>query len=50
MIVAAFPIDEVTIIDTWDMTGMRGTASHDWSVTDVFVPDRRVLFVPAAPC
>ena len=42
----AVRIEEVTIIDTWDMTGMRGTASHDWSVTNVFVPDRRVLFVP----
>jgi alkylation response protein AidB-like acyl-CoA dehydrogenase len=42
----AVPIEDVTIIDTWDMTGMRGTASHDWSVTDVFVPDRRVVFVP----
>jgi alkylation response protein AidB-like acyl-CoA dehydrogenase len=42
----AFPIDDVTIIDTWDMTGMRGTGSHDWAVTDVFVPEHRVLFVP----
>jgi alkylation response protein AidB-like acyl-CoA dehydrogenase len=42
----AVPIEAVTIIDTWDMTGMRGTGSHDWSVTNVFVPDRRVLFVP----
>ncbi|MBV9597377.1 MAG: acyl-CoA dehydrogenase family protein [Chloroflexi bacterium] len=42
----AVRIEEVTIIDTWDMTGMRGTASHDWSVTNVFVPDRRVVFVP----
>jgi alkylation response protein AidB-like acyl-CoA dehydrogenase len=42
----AVRIEDVTIIDTWDMTGMRGTASHDWSVTNVFVPDRRVVFVP----
>jgi indole-3-acetate monooxygenase len=42
----AVRIEDVTIIDTWDMTGMRGTASHDWSVTNVFVPERRVLFVP----
>jgi alkylation response protein AidB-like acyl-CoA dehydrogenase len=42
----AFPIEDVNIIDTWDMTGMRGTGSHDWAVRDVFVPEHRVLFVP----
>jgi alkylation response protein AidB-like acyl-CoA dehydrogenase len=41
-----FPSDETTVIDTWDMTGMRATGSHDWSVSNLFVPDRRVVFVP----
>jgi alkylation response protein AidB-like acyl-CoA dehydrogenase len=41
-----FPIDDVNVIDTWDMTGMRGTGSHDWAVTDLFVPAHRALFVP----
>ena len=40
------PQSECTVIDTWDMTGMRGTGSHDWTVENVFVPDRRVVFVP----
>jgi alkylation response protein AidB-like acyl-CoA dehydrogenase len=38
-----FPAVEVTVIDTWDMIGQRGTGSHDWSVTDAFVPERRTL-------
>ena len=29
--------------DNWDMLGMRGTASDDVVLTDVFVPQERVL-------
>jgi alkylation response protein AidB-like acyl-CoA dehydrogenase len=32
---------ECTIFDTWDVIGLRGTGSHDWGVTDVFVPEHR---------
>jgi alkylation response protein AidB-like acyl-CoA dehydrogenase len=32
------PVDAVVIVDTWDSTGLRGTASHDYTITDVFVP------------
>ena len=38
---AFFQPAECSIIDPWDMTGMRGTGSHDWEVTNVFVPTRR---------
>jgi acyl-CoA dehydrogenase len=33
----------VTVLDTWDSLGMRGTGSHDVELRDVFVPDERVL-------
>lgn len=32
------PASEVTIHPNWDVMGLRGTGSHDWSVTDAFVP------------
>jgi len=43
---AFFPSAECTIIDTWDMTGMRGTGSHDWAVSNKFVPRDRTVEVP----
>lgn len=33
----------VSIVPTWDTLGMRGTASHDVVLDDVFVPAERVL-------
>jgi indole-3-acetate monooxygenase len=35
----AFPVTDGTIVDTWHTTGMRGTGSHDYTVTDLFVPE-----------
>ena len=32
------PASDVKPLDTWDTTGMRGTGSHDFAITDVFVP------------
>jgi alkylation response protein AidB-like acyl-CoA dehydrogenase len=43
---AFFRASECTVHDTWDMTGMRGTGSHDWSVSNVFVPEHRTIYVP----
>ena len=38
-----FPRGNCEIIDTWDVMGMRGTGSHDISVTDVYVPKSRTF-------
>ena len=39
---AVFPARQVTIHDTWDGLGLRGTASVDFEVDDLFVPDELV--------
>jgi alkylation response protein AidB-like acyl-CoA dehydrogenase len=36
-IYAVQPRSAVKIIDTWNVIGMKGTGSHDWSVTDAYV-------------
>jgi len=38
-----FASEGVRILDNWDTLGMRGTASNDIVLEDVFVPDERVL-------
>ena len=43
------PIDDVTIVDTWSVMGMRGTGSQDFVVDDVFVPERRSVLSDAPP-
>lgn len=35
------PVTACEIEDTWHTMGMRGTGSHDWRLSDVFVPDSR---------
>jgi alkylation response protein AidB-like acyl-CoA dehydrogenase len=36
------PVEQVTIdTDSWDVLGLRGTGSFDYSIDDVFVPEAR---------
>jgi alkylation response protein AidB-like acyl-CoA dehydrogenase len=42
------PRDECTIVETWDALGLRGTASHDFTINDIFVPECRTLPFPNA--
>lgn len=44
-----FPASSVEIIDNWDSTGLRGTASHDYAVSDVFVPTSQTAWFQDPP-
>src|SRR5262245_14324355 len=47
-----FPASSCEILDTWHSIGLRGTGSHDYAVTDLFVPAARSLSFrepPSAP-
>ncbi|HEY4472593.1 MAG TPA: acyl-CoA dehydrogenase family protein [Stellaceae bacterium] len=41
---------EVEIVPgSWNVTGLRGTGSFDWTVHDVFLPERRTMVHAGAP-
>jgi indole-3-acetate monooxygenase len=44
-----FPAGVTEIIDTWESTGLRGTASHDYAVSDVFVPASHTMWFQEPP-
>jgi alkylation response protein AidB-like acyl-CoA dehydrogenase len=44
-----FPAAITQIIDTWESTGLRGTASHDYAVSDVFVPTSHTVWFQEPP-
>ncbi len=48
MRMAYFPSDGCEVLDTWDVMGMRGTGSHDISVTDAYVPASRTFLMEPA--
>ena len=40
---AILPDTEFTILDTWHVSGLRGSGSHDVLIEDVFVPEARLV-------
>lgn len=40
---------EVEVIDTWDVLGLRASASHDLAVRQVSVPGHRISFLDGPP-
>jgi alkylation response protein AidB-like acyl-CoA dehydrogenase len=43
MVHACMPVRDVVIHDTWYVSGLCGTGSNDFSVSDLFVPDHRIF-------
>jgi alkylation response protein AidB-like acyl-CoA dehydrogenase len=43
------PAAEATLLDTWQVRGMRGTGTHHFAVDDVFVPEERTVLVATPP-
>jgi alkylation response protein AidB-like acyl-CoA dehydrogenase len=45
-----FPRTDVQVVEgSWDVSGLRGTGSFDWTVEDVFLPERRTVVHAGAP-
>jgi alkylation response protein AidB-like acyl-CoA dehydrogenase len=45
-----FRRDEAVVLPgSWDVAGLRGTGSFDWTVKDVFLPERRTVVHAGAP-
>jgi 3-hydroxy-9,10-secoandrosta-1,3,5(10)-triene-9,17-dione monooxygenase len=39
------PVEQVTVLDTWYGIGLKGSASHDVQVNDLFAPEHMIITV-----
>jgi alkylation response protein AidB-like acyl-CoA dehydrogenase len=47
---AVFPRSQAEVVPgSWDVSGLRGTGSFDWTVKDVFLPERRTMVHAGIP-
>jgi alkylation response protein AidB-like acyl-CoA dehydrogenase len=46
---AVIPVEQVTVHDTWQVSGLEETLSHDYSVEEVFVPHSRLFDLSQPP-
>ena len=44
-----FPAEQAEIIDAWQVRGLRGTGSHHFAVSDLFVPRERTVWSVTDP-
>lgn len=38
-LIFTFPVEQTTLIDNWDVMGLRATSSNDYNLDNLFVPD-----------
>ena len=44
------PRAEAQVVEgSWEVSGLRGTGSFDWTVEDVFLPERRTMVHAGVP-
>jgi alkylation response protein AidB-like acyl-CoA dehydrogenase len=45
-----FPREQAQVVEgSWNVAGLRGTGSFDWTVEDVFLPERRTMIHAGVP-
>jgi indole-3-acetate monooxygenase len=50
MLAFVIPKDEAEVIDNWQVAGLQGTGSLDFSTSELFVPEEQTYDRPPGPC